>query len=157
MIIKEATVPDNGKGEEIGDLQDIFVLFDKKGDGKVPVEELGSLLRALNRAPTQSDIDRISREHFSSTGYITSKDLPLLLSSIPPVDSQSAQAELRAAFRVLDREGNGQIPSDELKRLMMSVGEKMPANEAEEMLKMADPEKTGLVDYEKFIQKLILL
>ena len=33
----------------------------------------------------------------------------------------------------------------------------MSANEAEEMLKMADPEKTGIVDYEKFIQKLILL
>ena len=43
------------------------MLFDKKGDGKVPVEELGSLLRALNRAPTQSDIDRISR----AVGYCT--------------------------------------------------------------------------------------
>jgi calmodulin len=157
MIIKEA-IPDTGKNaSDNEDLQEIFALFDRDGDGKVPLSELGSLLRALNRAPSQSDIDRISREYFSSTGYITSNDLPILLSSIPPVDSQSAQAELRAAFKVLDREGKGQIPSEELKRLVMSVGEKMSAIEAEEMLKMADPEKTGIVDYEKFIQKLILL
>jgi calmodulin len=152
MIIDE--IKKNG---EVDDGQEIFTLFDKNGDGKVPLSELGNILRALNRVPSQPDIERISKQHFSTKDYLTSNDLPTLLGSIPPVDCQSAQAELRAAFKVLDREGKGQIPSDELKRLVMSVGEKMSAIEAEEMLKMADPEKTGFVDYEKFIQKLILL
>jgi Ca2+-binding EF-hand superfamily protein len=157
MIIEEGNQSANNKNGEVDEVKEIFALFDKNGDGKIPLDELGSLLRSLNRAPSQSEIDKISKEHFSSTGYITSSDIPLLLSSFPPIDSQAAQTELRAAFRVLDREGKGQIPSEELKRLMTTVGEKMTAIEADEMLKMADPEKTGFVDYEKFIQKLVLL
>lgn len=48
----------------IGDLQiseitEIFNLFDKNSDGKVHTSELGTIIRALNLNPTESEIQEL--------------------------------------------------------------------------------------------------
>lgn len=142
--------------EKVDKVEQIFALFDKDGDGKIPISELPPLLRALNRIPTPTDMATITNK-YSSSGCITPSDLSYLLTTIPPIQTDQVKAELIAAFKILDKEGKGRVGSEELKRLVMSVGERMSEGEAEEMIRMGDPERTGFIEYEKFIQKLILL
>lgn len=139
--------------EEDEQVQQIFALFDQDDDGKISTNELPSLLRALNRAPTEEQLKTLSAKY---PAHITSSDLPSILTTIPPINSEKAYAELTAAFQVLDRENTGRIASEELKRLVMTVGDKLTQREADEMLKLADPENKGIIEYEKFIKKLIL-
>jgi calmodulin len=131
----------------------IFALFDKDDDGKIPLAEAGSLLRALNRAPSETELKALST-HFAQD-HLTLEQLPTLLSLFPPLDSAQAQAELLAAFRVLDRESQGHIAAAELKRLLMSVGEKLSETEAEELIGMGEPDANGYISYEKFVTKLV--
>ena len=139
--------------EEEDQVQQIFSLFDQDDDGRIESRELPSLLRALNRVPTEEQLKSLFAKY---PEHITSSDLPALLSAVPPIDSEKAHAELIAAFQVLDRDGTGRIASEELRRLVMTVGDKLSAREADEMLKLADPESSGIVEYEKFIKKLVL-
>jgi calmodulin len=60
-----------------------------------------------------------------------------------------------AAFRVFDREGNGTISSAELKHIVTSLGERLSDAEAEELLKQADPNGLGVIEYAKFIDSLL--
>ena len=74
---------------------------------------------------------------------------------IPPIDLAVAERELNEAFRVFDRDGRGTIPTAELRHIVTCLGEKLSEFEADEMMREADPEKTGLVDYASFISKVL--
>ena len=57
----------------------------------------------------------------------------------------------REAFKVFDSDGNGFINAAELRQVMMNLGEKLTEEEVEMMIKEADTNGDGLVNYEEFI------
>lgn len=52
-----------------------------------------------------------------------------------------------AAFRVFDKDGNGYISSEELRHVMTNLGEKLTDQEVAEMIREADINGDGMVDY----------
>ena len=56
--------------------------------------------------------------------------------------------ELREAFRVFDKDGDGFISAAELRIVMTSLGEKLTDKEVEDMLNEADANNDGKIDYE---------
>ena len=49
-----------------------------------------------------------------------------------------SEEEIREAFRVFDRDGNGFISAAELRHVMTSIGEKLTEEEINAMIKEAD-------------------
>nr|XP_059881886.1 calmodulin-like protein 6 [Delphinus delphis] len=62
--------------------------------------------------------------------------------------AQNQESELRAAFRIFDKEGKGYIDWDTLKYVLMNAGEPLSELEAEQMMKEADKDGDGTIDYE---------
>lgn len=58
------------------------------------------------------------------------------------------EEEIRDAFRVFDKDGNGLISSHELRQIMMNLGEKLTDEEVDEMMREADLNGDGQIDYE---------
>lgn len=56
--------------------------------------------------------------------------------------------DLLEAFRVFDRDGDGHISTTELRMVMLNLGEKMSEEEVEHMIKEADEDGDGQVNYE---------
>ena len=52
------------------------------------------------------------------------------------------------AFAVFDKDGDGFISADELRNVMNSLGENLTDEELEEMIKEADADGDGEVNYE---------
>merc|ERR1712060_688546 len=77
---------------------------------------------------------------------------PLLLGSLRSTDSAArerslmarkmkdtdSEEELKEAFRVFDKDGNGFISAAELRHIMTNLGEKLTDEEVDEMLREAD-------------------
>lgn len=82
-------------------------------------------------------------------------DLLTILSKVPETDSSTLRAALLDSFRVFDQSGSGQIGTQELRHIMTSLGEKLSEEEAAEMIKLADPNGTGTIKYENFVDKLV--
>ena len=59
--------------------------------------------------------------------------------------------EFREAFRVFDVDGSGNIDKDELKKLMLSVGQTPGDDELDEMVRIADADGSGEVDFYEFV------
>ena len=58
------------------------------------------------------------------------------------------EEELREAFKVFDKDGNGFISAAELRHVMTNLGEKLTDDEVDEMIREADTDGDGQVNYE---------
>jgi len=56
--------------------------------------------------------------------------------------------DLREAFKMFDRNGDGKIDPKELRRVMTNLGEKLTDDEVDEMIQTADKDGDGKVNYE---------
>lgn len=65
-------------------------------------------------------------------------------------DSDS-EDELKEAFKVFDKDGNGFISAAELRHVMTNLGEKLTDEEVDEMIREADTDGDGQVNYEGMV------
>ena len=61
--------------------------------------------------------------------------------------------ELIEAFRVYDREKNGQISIDEIKKILQKMGETISKDEIEEVIRDLDPEHSKIFRYEDYVKQ----
>uniref|UniRef100_A0A8C2NUK2 EF-hand domain-containing protein n=1 Tax=Capra hircus TaxID=9925 RepID=A0A8C2NUK2_CAPHI len=63
-------------------------------------------------------------------------------------------AEFKDAFSLFDKNGDGTITTKELGTVMRSLGQKPNYGEVEEMIREADIDGDGEVNYEEFVQMM---
>ena len=64
--------------------------------------------------------------------------------------SADQTAELKKAFDVMDTNKDGQVTKDELKALLKGLGEEVTDEVVDEMIKIADENGDGKVNFEEF-------
>ena len=62
--------------------------------------------------------------------------------------SLDIEEERREAFRIFDKDGNGYISRQELQIVMGNLGEHLTDEEVDEMIKEADVDGDGRINYE---------
>ena len=65
------------------------------------------------------------------------------------------EEELVEAFKVFDRDGNGLISAAELRHVMTNLGEKLTDEEVDEMIREADVDGDGHINYEEFVRMMM--
>ena len=136
------------------DFQDIFDQFDKDKDGKISAKELENAMVSMGQNPTNEEIKEMMEEaDLNKDGKIDFEEFLNLMTR----NSQETQTEDEVinAFRVFDKEGNGLISSAELKHIMMTIGDKMTEEEADEMVNEADIDEDGMINYEEFVRMMM--
>ena len=88
--------------------------------------------------------------HVRSSMYHTGNgtiDFEEFLKMMATTMSTDYKKELREAFKVFDKDGNGFISAAELRHVMTNLGEKLTDEEVDEMLREADIDGDGQVNY----------
>lgn len=62
----------------------------------------------------------------------------------------AAEDDIRECFRVFDRDGNGYISKEEMKAVMMNIGETVSEDECSQFIYEADVDGDGKINYEEF-------
>ena len=136
------------------ELQVVFDQFDKDKDGKISGKELENAMVSMGQNPTEEEINEMMNEvDLNRDGKIDFDEFMTLMVKNSP-DTQT-EDEVINAFRVFDKEGNGLISSVELKHIMMSIGDKMTEEEADEMVNEADIDEDGMINYEEFVRMMM--
>ena len=61
-------------------------------------------------------------------------------------------AELKKAFSVMDSNGDGVVTKEELKNLLKGLGEDVTDDIVDEMIKIADENGDGKIQFEEFVK-----
>ncbi|OWF37074.1 Calmodulin [Mizuhopecten yessoensis] len=136
--------------EQIAEFKEAFSLFDKDSDGIITTKELGTVMRSLGQNPTEAEVqDMINEVDEDENGTI---DFPeFLVMMARKMKNTESNEEIREAFRVFDKDGNGCISAVELRHVMTSLGEKLTDTEVDDMIREADIDGDGQVNYEEFV------
>ncbi|KAJ3382899.1 hypothetical protein HDU84_003964 [Entophlyctis sp. JEL0112] len=139
--------------EQIAEFKEAFSLFDKDGDGTITTKELGTVMRSLGQNPTEAELqDMINEVDADGNGTIDCPEfLTMMARKMKDTDSEE---EIKEAFKVFDKDGNGFISAAELRHVMTNLGEKLTDEEVDEMIREADVDGDGQINYEEFVKMM---
>uniref|UniRef100_A0A3Q2DFS4 Calcium binding protein 2b n=1 Tax=Cyprinodon variegatus TaxID=28743 RepID=A0A3Q2DFS4_CYPVA len=141
--------------EELEELREAFVEFDKNKKGYISHRDLGECMRTMGYMPTEMELIELSQQ--ISGGKVDFEDFVELMG--PKLLAETADMigvkELRDAFKEFDSNGDGQISLTELREAMKKLmGEQVTNREINEILKDVDLNGDGLVDFEEFVRMM---
>ncbi|CAB4058702.1 CALM [Lepeophtheirus salmonis] len=133
----------------IADYMRAFMNCDHDKDGFINHKELTAVLRIIGLNPTEAELqDMINEVDKDGTGSL---DFPEFLKIMGKKSyEEKAEEQIREAFKVFDRDGNGFITKSELRVVMMNLGEKLSEDEIDTMIADADIDGDGTINYEEF-------
>ena len=137
--------------EQIAEFKEAFSLFDKDGDETITTKELGTVMRSLGQNPTEAELQDMINEVNAEGGNGTIGFPQFLTLMARKMEDTDSEEEIREAYRVFDKDGNGFISATELRHVMTNLGEKLTDEEIDEMIREADLDGDGQVNYEEFV------
>ena len=140
--------------EKLKECKIVFDLFDKDKDGLIPTKELGNLMRILGAAPSNLELETIIQNLESNNHKLISFEKFIVIFQ-KKLESQDSEEDIINEFRKLDKDNNGTISENDLRNLMSNYDNPLSDEEIEEIIKEANVDSNGNIDYINFTKILL--
>ncbi len=135
--------------------RDAFEMFDKDRDGNITAKELAHVMRSLHQDPTEQEVNEmIADVDYDGNGRIDFEEFVTLMNR--KNKEADTEEEVINAFRVFDKESHGLISCSELRHIMTTLGDKLTEEEVDEMIREADIDGDGYINYEEFVRMMMV-
>uniref|UniRef100_A0ACD5U304 Uncharacterized protein n=1 Tax=Avena sativa TaxID=4498 RepID=A0ACD5U304_AVESA len=143
--------------EQADECKEIFDLFDGDEDGRIAAGELVTALRSLGQ-----NVDEAEARGFladagaAAEGGAGGIDLATFLAVAARKANAGVSAKgLAECLDAFDDDGSGVIPSEQLRQVMVTHGDRLTEEEADELVRKADPRGEGRVRCKEFVKVLM--
>ena len=143
--------------EQIKLLKRAFSMFDSSKKGSIEKEKVRTILNTLGHTYDDHELDNLlKQEDPEDTGYLDfdgfCKVAVHFLESTD--DDEALQKELKEAFRLYDKEGNGYIPTSSLREILAALDDQLTNDQLNEMIAEIDTDASGTVDFDEFMEMM---
>jgi len=136
----------------ISEMSEAFTVFDKDKSGYISSKELGSLMRALGKNPTEQELYIIMAEvDLDHNGKLDLKEFIMLMHNMMENKDNDNMEEIQMAFRAFDTDGDGKVSKDELRLSMMSLGQRFKEEQIDDIINKYDKDGDGCLQFEEFV------
>uniref|UniRef100_A0A1I7VLU0 Troponin C n=1 Tax=Loa loa TaxID=7209 RepID=A0A1I7VLU0_LOALO len=134
--------------EQVEQFRKYFNMFDKDNKGFIKATQIGQILRTMGQAFEERDLKQLIKEFDTDgSGEIEFEEFAAMVASFVVEDENaSLEEELREAFRLYDKEGNGYIAVSDLRDILRALDENVSEEELDEMIADIDTDGSGTVD-----------
>ena len=131
--------------------KEAFQQFDVNGDGQISRSELSTMMKKLGQDVTDQELDAIlSAADTNKDGTINLQEFIAIMTKW---STQSMDDQIREAFKMFDKDDSGTISADELRKgLKQVLGETLPEDEIDALIREVDLDGSGDIDYEEFFK-----
>ncbi|XP_063430888.1 neo-calmodulin-like isoform X1 [Mytilus trossulus] len=149
----EKTTHSERSAKVVSDFKEVFELFDKDGDGTITIKELDTVMRSLGQNPTENEVkEMVQKADTDGNGTIEFPEFLQMATDM--MKSVDLADEVRDAFRLFDKNGDGYVTAPELKTILSNNGEKISDEELDALVKDADVDGDGKINYQEFVSML---
>merc|ERR1712072_845592 len=144
-----------GENDQIDVLKRCFDGFADE-DGAIPADNVGGILSlmGLKVKPTalQSIIEEIDED---GSGLLEFGEFCQLSAKfLVEEDEEGLKKELKEAFRIYDKEGNGFISTNTLKEILKELDNKLSEEDLENIIEEVDEDGSGTLDFDEFMEMM---
>ncbi|XP_052124890.1 troponin C-like isoform X2 [Frankliniella occidentalis] len=141
--------------EQVTMLRRAFSMFDSGKTGCIEREKVHTILNTMGQAFDDRELDRVLTEQDSDgTGKLNFDAFCKVAIHFLDEDDEALQKELKAAFRLYDKEGNGYIPTSSLKEILIALDDQLTPDQLNEMIAEIDTDDSGTVDFDEFMEMM---
>ncbi|CAH2009574.1 unnamed protein product [Acanthoscelides obtectus] len=152
-VVKPVTMDDLDR-EQLSMLKSTFDVFDVDRKGYIEADMIGTVMDMLGTHVSADELDKIITEiDEDSNGEINFEEFANLAARFlveDDEDTEAIQVELKGAFRLYDKEGNGFITTDVLREILRELDEKLSEDDLDNIIDEIDTDGSGTVDWEEF-------
>jgi len=137
-------------------LRKAFDMFDQQKTGAIHTSKVSTILRTLGQSFEEKELQELIKEiDADGSGELEFDEfLALTAKFLVEEDAEAMQEELRDAFRMYDKEGNGYIKTAQLKEILRALDDKLTDDELDEMIAEIDTDGSGTVDFDEFMEMM---
>lgn len=140
---------------QLEEFREAFHAFDDDGGGTLDRTELLTMFRSLGQEPSQDEVDRmIAAADVDGSGTIDFEEFTVLMAHMI-ADRETAEAKrsrMLKAFEVFDADGNGNVSANEMRLLLINLGEPVELEDVDKVISMFDRNDDGELDYKEFAE-----
>ena len=139
---------------KVEEYKKVFELHSKGQEGNVNTKELANIFKSINIDASDEEMKEIIKKLDLEDKKEINYDEFLTIINQKEKDVNEEEEVLKA-FKVFDKDGNGLININELKDIMLNMGNNWSENEINEMLAEADIDMDGYINYEDFVRTMM--
>lgn len=130
-----------------------FMFFDTHKSGFVKTDEINQILNHMGQLFDDEELQNlIDVTDVEGNGKVNFDGFCRIAGKFMEEEDEAAmQQELKEAFRMYDKEGNGYITTTVLREILAALDDKLTNDDLDGMIEEIDSDDSGTVDFEEFM------
>lgn len=137
-------------------LKTAFESFDTEGVGAIGVETISNILRMMGVKVKEADLKEIIDEvDDDGSGMLEFEEFTELAAKfLIEEDEEELKNELKEAFRIYDKDGQGFITNDVLREILKEIDPKLTDADLDGIIEEVDEDGSGTMDLDEFMEMM---
>ncbi|KAF5306957.1 hypothetical protein FQA39_LY00187 [Lamprigera yunnana] len=133
-----------------------FQMFDTTKSGFIETIKISTILNSMGHLFDDKELQSLINENDPNNIGTVNFDGFVNIAShfLEEENSESTTQELKEAFRLYDREGNGYITTGTLKEILKALDDKLTNRELDGIIAEIDTDGSGTVDFDEFMEMM---
>merc|ERR1711990_1081119 len=143
--------------EQVDSLKKGFEGFDKEGAGTITQTTMQMILKSMGVECKKDDMDGYAGEvDEEATGKFTFLQFCQVSAKFMiEDDEEQMKEELKEAFRIYDKEGQGFITNDVLKDILREIDNTLTEDDLDHIIEEVDEDGSGTMDFDEFQEMMM--
>ncbi|KAK9888168.1 hypothetical protein WA026_000437 [Henosepilachna vigintioctopunctata] len=133
-----------------------FQMFDTTKCGYIETIKISTILNTMGQLFDDHELSTLIRNNDpDDSGRVNFDGFCNIASHfLEEDDAESTQQELKEAFRLYDREGNGYITTATLKEILGALDDNLSSRDLDGIIAEIDTDGSGTVDFDEFMEMM---
>jgi len=137
-------------------LKRAFDSFDSRKTGAIPTTIVAQIMKMMGHQISRAILDEVIEEvDVDKSGELEFNEFVLLAQKfMNEEDEEEMKKELKEAFRLYDKNGEGFIPTSVLRQILKELDDQLGDEDLDGIIEEVDADGSGTVDFDEFMEMM---